>query len=217
RVLATPLLAVAVISLDRVPLVRDHLADLVQRDLRRVVVQVDRAGHDLVDPYTRRLPESVVDRANAILARHPFDVQVRSLHRGAPTSRGDESSGRHGPVDARAGDVRRGGRLSRITAAATSAPPPSVCADSGWARTRLARNAPQNGSTVLMIAVRTGPIAASPRRNSRKATTVHTTANRTIASQAIVACLIARPPVAIAAMPRITAAPTHTNVAVTAA
>src|SRR4051794_41345245 len=80
----------------------------------------------------------------------------------------------------------------------------------------LASSAPQNGSIVLTIAVRTGPITASPRRNARNAITVHTTASSTIASHEIGGTRIASPPPAPARTTKISAAPPPAHVAVTA-
>ena len=72
-------------------------------------------------------------------------------------------------VHAAMGVSTRCGRLRMTTAAATRTPPVNVRAASGWASTRAPRSAPQNGSTVLTIAVRTGPSTASPRRKNVKA------------------------------------------------
>ena len=102
------------------------------------------------------------------------------------------------------------------TAAATSTPPLSVRGASGWASTTLASSAPQNGSTVLTIAVRTGPIAARPRRKAMNAISVHTTASSAIMSQTMAGSRAVTSPVAAAAMARITAAPAVANAAVRA-
>ena len=59
---------------------------------------------------------------------------------------------------------------NNTTAAAISTPPPSVAIVSRCRSTTAPNSAVQKGSTVLTIAVRTGPSTLSPRRNAVNAT-----------------------------------------------
>lgn len=61
--------------------VSDRSDDRIGARLRRIITQIGTADRDRVDRYTVECVKRLFDRAYAMSAAHPVDLEVQGIHR----------------------------------------------------------------------------------------------------------------------------------------